>query len=192
MPRERRTRRESFRQPKRAILLYCGAERTEPDYFEGFKVLLEGASVTIKVRAAGTDPVRLIRYAADYRDRKPGVFDEVWCVFDVDRFNVAKAVSTAQALDIKVAVSNPCFELWLLLHHADCRAHCGDYEAVALRLKKHVPSYDKTGLEFAAFAGGVHEAVRRAEALDPSGADHLRNPSTSVWVLVKQLLEHVR
>lgn len=190
MPRDRRTRREPFREPKRTILVYCGAERTEPDYFEGFKSLLERASVTVKVRATGTDPVRLIKAAADYRARKPGVYDEVWCVFDVDRFDVAKAVAEAEKRDIQVAVSNPCFELWLLLHHADCRGHCADYEAVVLKLKKHLPLYDKSGLDFAEFAGGVHDAVRRAEALEPSGVEYAQNPSSSVWVLVKRLLEH--
>ena len=44
-------------------------------------------------------------------------FDEVWCVHDVDdhpRLDEARIM--ARDNDISLAVSNPCFELWLLLH----------------------------------------------------------------------------
>ncbi|SDD65442.1 RloB family protein [Actinokineospora iranica] len=33
--------------------------------------------------------------------------------------NLDQAMRLAREHDIKLAVSNPCFELWLILHHAD-------------------------------------------------------------------------
>jgi hypothetical protein len=98
-------------------------------------------------------------------------------------------VSLANRQDVNLAVSNPCFELWLLLHHADCRSHCAGYADVVARLRKHVPAYDKTDLRFADYVAGVYDAVKRARELDPTGVDHARNPSTGVWRLVSTISE---
>ncbi|HEX6684778.1 MAG TPA: RloB family protein [Candidatus Limnocylindrales bacterium] len=190
MPREIPLRRQPFREPKRTVLIFCGAKRTEPDYFEGLKVSLRTASVTIKVKREGVDPVRLVRAAADLRDRRPGVYDEVWCVTDADEFDIPAAVSAAKRRGVNLAVSNPCFEVWLLLHHAECQAHCRGYADVLSRLKRHVPGYDKTALDFAVFADRVGDAVERAEKLDPTGTDFGRNPSSGVWMLAKKLMGH--
>ena len=90
---------------------------------------------------------------------------------------------------VNLAVSNPCFELWLLLHHTDCRSHCAGYDDVVRRLKKHVPAYDKARLRFDDYAGRVFDATKRAKDLDPTGASHDLNPSTSVWRLVEKIAE---
>jgi hypothetical protein len=52
-----------------------------------------------------------------------------------------------------------------------------------------VPGYDKARLNFADFAPGVDDAIKRARDLDPSGAEHRRNPSTNVWQLVERIRE---
>lgn len=95
----------------------------------------------------------------------------------------------ARRAGVSLAVSNPCFELWLLLHHAECRSHCTGYADVASRLKKHVPGYDKTRLNFADYADGLNDAVKRARDLEPTGTDHTQNPSTGVWRLVGKIVE---
>jgi hypothetical protein len=190
-PREIRLRREPWRQANHTVLIYCGGARTEPDYFEGMKLLLRKTSVTLKVRREGVDPVRLVKAAADYRDRRPGVFDDVWCVTDSDEFDVPAAAQAADRLRVNLAVCNPCFELWLLLHHTACDAHCDGYADVANRLKRHVPAYDKASIDFRSFSGGVADAIARAEKLDPTGTDYAKNPSAGVWVLVKKLMGYL-
>ncbi|PSL58061.1 RloB-like protein [Saccharothrix carnea] len=57
---------------------------------------------------------------------------DVWCVVDVDNFDVAAAVEEADSAKVNLAVRNPCSELWLLLHFADHRAHLADYRAALL------------------------------------------------------------
>ena len=45
---------------------------------------------------------------------------EYWCVIDVDQHaNLVPAVEKAIANGISVAVSNPCVELWFILHFQD-------------------------------------------------------------------------
>jgi len=113
--------------------------------------------------------------------RRPVLIDH----YEREGGKVTAAVAPAGD-DIKPAISNPCFELWLLLHHEDCAAHCAGCREVHARLRKHLPHYDKTRPRFADFAAGPDQAVRRAEKL---GDDHTRNPSTGVWRLVDAVLE---
>jgi len=48
------------------------------------------------------------------------LYNSVWCVFDVDDHpRVADARQMAADNGIELAISNPCFELWLLLHFRD-------------------------------------------------------------------------
>lgn len=116
----------------------------------------------------------------------PDEFDDVWCVFDVDEFqDVTPAVALAERNAIGVAVSNPCFELWLLLHFDRHTAYCSSYGSLLPLLRKHVPHYDKTGLNFDDYAALVPGACRRARALDPTGKRHALNPSTGVWQVVE-------
>jgi hypothetical protein len=186
-PHRRSDRRPGNRTPRRRILVYAGGLRTEPAYLTGLIRHGDGqldAAVTVKSR--GLDPRQLVQHAAAFAKRSRDLFDEVWCLVDVDEFDVDVAVTEAQRAGVKLAVSNPCFELWLLLHHAECRAHCAGYHDVVARLKKHVPSYEKARLDFADYVLGIGDATKRANDL---GGDHKRNPSTGMWRLVEMIRE---
>lgn len=191
MPRHENTgRRRSPRADGRhTVLVYCGGARTEPDYLAGLKQQLRRSNVTIKVRSTGVDPAGLARTAAAYRDQRPAVFDETWCVVDTDEFDIAAAADVAAKHRVNLAVSNPCFELWLLLHHTDCQGYCDGCSDVQRRLRQYVPDYDKARLEFSRFAPGVNDAVVRARKLEPTGTAHSRNPSSGIGRLVETIME---
>ena len=178
-------RRAPIVEPRETYLVWCGGVRTERDYFDGLKKALGNPRITVELRGKGKAPVQIVQAAADLRDRRPGKFSQVWCVVDVDQFDLTDAVTEAGRREINLAVSNPCFELWLLLHHTECRAHCDGYADVVARLKKHVKAYDKARLNFADYADGVTRAVKRAKDL----GDHTTNPSTGVWRLVETITE---
>jgi hypothetical protein len=67
----------------------------------------------------------------------------VWCVFDCDEHARLKpAIDQATALELSLAVSNPCFDLWFLLHFQDQRAAMIPKKAWdAVRV--HAPRYVK-------------------------------------------------
>ncbi len=117
------------------------------------------------------------------RDRDRDAFDEVWCVFDVDDFELTAAVPLAVGNDIRLAVSNPCFEVWLLLHFQACTAAMTGYDQLRRRLAKHIAGYDKDPGPFERLRPGVRQAIDRAKALAAAGTEHERNPATGVWVL---------
>ncbi|MEU7477330.1 RloB family protein [Lentzea sp. NPDC042327] len=160
------------------LLVVCGGQRTEPDYFKG---MARTRGVRLKVRTKVESPENLVRYAKSIFTADE--YDGVWCVVDVDEFDVEAARRAAERADVELAVSEPCFELWLLLHFRDHRAHIDDGSAACRLVQKHVPGYDKK-LDYAAFDHGVEMAVTRARELGPG------NPSTGVWRLVEVLLQH--
>ena len=75
-------------------------------------------------------PETLINHASQHMRRRRRSrrsdqdFDEIWCVFDIDQHpNVSTAIHNARQSGVEVAVSNPCIELWLVLHVEDQTAH---------------------------------------------------------------------
>jgi hypothetical protein len=182
------SRRSLGREQSLRILVVCGGVATEPTYLDGLKRHVRNRTVSIRIRAKGVAPLQLIEEGIRLRDRDPWAFDRVWCVTDVDDFDLGNAIRLAAAERIDLAVSNPCFELWLLLHHQDCRAHLAGYPAVLAKLRKHVASYDKSRLDFGDFSTGVTDAIGRGRELDPKGDQHGQNPSTSVWRLAHVIM----
>lgn len=178
-----RRRRAPFREPRTRVLIVCGGEVTEPGYFEGLKRACRNPAVRVCLKKKGIDPPSLVGYAAVLRDRDPDAFDEVWCVVDVDQFDMVATVRASHDCDVRLAVSNPCFEVWLLLHFRDCQAAVNGAADALRRLKRHVPQYSKSMLRFADFSAGVPEAITRARGLSEAGSEHVTNPSTGVWVL---------
>lgn len=171
------------------MLVVSGSAKTEDQYFRGLRSYSGNRAIDLTLVNRPKDPADVVRYAIGYARRAATDFDEVWCVFDVDDFDIAAAVRLADTAGLRLAVSNPCFELWLLLHHADCRGHCAGYADVVARLRRHVPAYDKTRLDFRSYVDGVGDAVKRARDLDTTGVEHQRNPSTGVWRLVETIME---
>ncbi len=169
------------RRPQPGILVLCGAHRTEPDYFNALKRHLRSTAVTVRA-LGGLSPAKLVKHGNSVL--ASGDFDAVWCVFDKDEFDIVTAASEAARRGVEVAISNPCFELWLLLHHTDHSAYATCAQ-VAARLVGVVSTYNKSRLDFRHFSSGVGTAIERARQLE-HGADSLfPNPSAGVWRLAE-------
>lgn len=108
--------------------MFCEGTRTEPDYIKALKLepaVRESASVDIRVdlAASGAVPLTLVNAAAEARARsvqEQGEVDQVWCLFDVEwprnHPDLPEARAKAEGSGVRLAISNPCFELWLALH----------------------------------------------------------------------------
>ncbi|MFG3104825.1 RloB family protein [Streptomyces sp. NPDC048182] len=170
------------------IMVVCGAETTEYEYLRDFKAHLKRPNLSVKVTRKPGSPLQVVQYAADRWGGAGDEFDQVWCVVDVDEFpDLDEAVRLARRRRVEIAVSNPCFELWLLLHHADQRGWVRDYEALKRLLGKYVDVPADKSVDFARDYGGERwkAAVERARVLAPEGTEHLpeANPSTGMWRL---------
>lgn len=192
-------RRPPWREVKPRILVVCEGTVTEPRYFEDLRRKERAALVEIVIDGDGGEPKTLVERAVErkkqaerdaerYRDDNRR-FDAVWCVFDVDEHpRLADARQQARDNGIELAVSNPCFELWALLHLQEQNAHVSRHQT-RQRLKKHLRAYDKE-LPFEQIDAHYQQAVRRAEALDKRHQEIDEpgtNPSTGVYRLTERI-----
>lgn len=196
-------RRKPTRNPKVQFTLFCEGKETEPEYFRAIKKLYSGSLVSIGDK--GRPPITLARKALEFvksngttgrGGRRRNLFeehDEVWVVFDRDehaRFD--EAVSLCKANRIGVARSNPCFEVWLILHMADY-----DRQDERARVKREFERVcSEHGQESAGNAGfeelmtGIEDAERRAKKLNQRREDEGKpygRPSTTVGELTKAI-----
>lgn len=205
MPSQRRRddrpiqRRGPQRSPKLRLLIVCEGRETERGYFKAFKQAVRNPLVHIDIAKETGVPLTVVQIAIDLRaeaeaeakrNRDENLkYDEVWGVFDVDDHpNLERARSLAREGAIHLAVSNPCFELWALLHFRDQRAHVERHKLRAM-VQEHLPGYEKS-LDFSRVHSGYTEACARAEALareaERSGTPG-RNPSTGVHHLTESI-----
>lgn len=200
--RDRRpARRASLREPRPRLLVVCEGRRTEPEYLRGVVVSLRSSAVEVVIHHERGGPKKVVEMAkrarasaaalAKRQDDPFLAYDEVWCVFDRDEhphFNAA--IDMAQANGLQLAVSNPCFELWLLLHFRESPGARHRDELALLLRRDHVPSYDK-GVQFGELAAGVKHAITRAERLAQEaarlGEDPHKNPTTGVFRLIRAI-----
>lgn len=198
--RQRRLARQAaFRTPKRRILIVTEGAVTEKKYLEGLISDCRNPCVEFKVLGGVGVPMTIVetairskRSAADRaRSEKDHnlEFEEVWCVFDVDQHpKIPEARKLAEQNRIELAISNPCFELWLWLHFEDSPGPRSTQELLEM-LKNHLQDYKKH-VRFAQVRQGYMSAVKRAQRLEQQAveAENIgRNPSTGVWRLTESI-----
>lgn len=192
-------RRGPTRAPLRRILVVCEGRETERRYIEAFQHAVRNPRVHVEVARETGVPKTVVKEAIALRERAEQEalrerdenlrWDEVWGVFDVDDHpSLAEAVELAGRHAIRVAVSNPCFELWALLHFQDQQAHI-ERGKLRAALQRHLRGYDKV-LDFDRMHPGYEEALRRATALADRAArdgEPGRNPTTDVPRLTESI-----
>jgi hypothetical protein len=165
---------------------------TEKEYLNGLLRELRATAVRVVIHpSSGLDPKRIVETIK--KESEHGDFDEAWGVFDVDQHpRLNDALQMARDNRIKVALSNPCFELWLYLHLADPPGMIHRHHLQA-KLRELVPGDDKH-VTFAIYQTNIDTAVGRAKRLDDQANamnEPSRNPTTGVWRLVERIREAV-
>jgi hypothetical protein len=181
---------------RREILVFAEGAVTEEIYLVFWKRRFR-RQVNLEIHELHGTPLSLVQKAAEVktrertaeRRRKGRAHDEVWCVFDVDEHPyLREAVELAAANDINVAISNPCIELWFLLHFVDQTAYIERHDAQ--RGAGRVMGCKKTLTDRALdlLAENFDAAKGRARALDAKhsgdGTPAPGNPSSGVWRLI--------
>lgn len=203
------------RRTKPVILIVTEGEKSEPKYFEHFRTRQNNVEVRVvpnSKNGSKTDYLNLIRKASRIckdDDLSPKSGDSVWIVADGDvnyqaedaikKKNEAltQARATAEKEAYSLLISNPCFELWYLLHLRYTTAHLPDYDAVKKALEQAgIKDYEKHNDLYEQLASETIEAIKRAKRLEthqvkngfilPLGID--ANPFTEVYRLVEKLL----
>lgn len=196
-------RKVEIRNPKKTLVVYCEGIRTEPEYLEALKKLpavRTAAAVELRIESqeSGSAPLTLVESAVAARRRaaqEEGEVDEFWCVFDVEwpknHPNLAQATRLASLNNINLAISNPCFELWLILHF---KKHTGwlDNNA-AKKLRSKCDGGSGKGVKTNLYLPKIQLACERAKQLNTMHAGNGTqfphdNPSSGMYRLVKSAM----
>lgn len=131
-------RSNAKRKPKPKITFICEGKNSEPHYFQALRRHLEWTLVDIvTVPGVGVPSTIHKRAVAEKKKNNTGDSftdrDQYWAIFDRDEH---PCYYTAQASckkdDIELGISNPCFEVWLILHLQDYDKPDGRHEVQKL------------------------------------------------------------
>ena len=152
---------------------------------------------TLEIRGMGYGPRRLVEEARDVKRGERGQStgaSEYWCVFDVEapkpHDRLHEAVQMARDNGISVAISNPCFELWLVLHFAD-RERWIDNDA-SRDLRHQLDGSQGKSVDGATYMGLRDQAILRAKRLQilhtTAGRELPQdNPSSGMYRLLESI-----
>lgn len=190
-------RRTSQQARRLSLRVFTEGIKTEPIYLTHWHRLYRDR-VIVSIANDHGSPITLVKAAApqrthDLREARRGrgdAFDQYWCVFDVDAHpHLNEALLLAHQEAIEIAYSNPCIELWFLLHFQDQTAQIDRH--TVQRLSRDLLGCEKvlTPNALQILEGSHGEATARARALDlkHDGDDSPRgsNPSSSLWRLIE-------
>ena len=169
-------RKTGTRRPKKTLVVFCEGEKTEPQYLEALKrqpEIRDAAAVDIRIETGhgGAVPLTLVALAIDARSRaaaEEAEIDEFWCVFDVEwpknHPGLSDVIDRSRENGINLAITNPCFELWLILHFNDHGAWLDNDDA--RRLRRRLDGSPDKSLDAAKYMPLVGDAVRHAVGLE--------------------------
>lgn len=134
--------------------------------------------------------------------------DELWLVIDKDCWteSMLSEVSAKCVQDgmLHMALSNPCFELWLLLHLVDIHSLSNKEKEewaanrktskrtdplLKKRLRKELGSYSESKYDTSLFLANVTKAIEQAKSLDTNPSDRWpQTLGTRVYLLAESIM----
>lgn len=196
--------------------IFCEGQQTEPQYFLGFKKLIEESSiykdmVMIEIEPCQAETMRVIGMAEDYVRKNKIKKGQIWCVYDKDSFPpehfngvVERAASLNKQnpeVQYHTAWSNECIEFWFLLHFAYYTAnnHRDEYKVFLNNKFKElgIGKYQKNMKDIFAILldhGNPKLAIRYAKRIIKDGAGKTPTeiaPGTRVYELVEELAKYL-
>jgi hypothetical protein len=209
-----RERREAFRDA-RLIVIASEGKDTERIYFKALAKEYTNPRVHVHILERSEDeqnnssPEHVLKQLNDYKGHyELESDDELWLVVDRDRWTEAMlsrvATECAQDNFMHVALSNPCIELWLLLHLVDATLLTAEEEQLwmenrrksknadpylKVRLRQEMGSYHESSYDAKMLIEHVDVAIARAEALDKNPADRWpQTLGTRVYLLAESVM----
>ncbi|MBR1402008.1 MAG: RloB domain-containing protein [Prevotella sp.] len=209
-----RERREAFRDA-RLIVIASEGKDTERIYFKALAKEYTNPRVHVHILERNEDaknessPEHVLKQLNDYKSHyELESDDELWLVVDKDRWTEAMlsrvASECSQEDSMHMALSNPCFELWLLLHIEDATSLTPEEQKswienrrksknsdpyLKVRLRQKMGSYHESAYDASTLIKHVDEAIARAKALDTNPADRWpQTLGTRVYLLAESVM----
>lgn len=160
-------RKKEHRVVKPKIYIFCEGEKTEPSYIRAYidfkypkSARLRDAERPVILKDTNKNtPIQLVDVALQHKKTLDFEKDQVWVVYDRESLNKypdelhEKAYNKANRNGLNVAISNVCFEYWLLLHlstsapaMSNCDSLISSSAFVNALQQLGVRQYDKKGV----------------------------------------------
>ncbi len=200
-------REKHEREQNKRVLIVCEGTKTEPYYLGELLSDLRIRPQMVRIAPnEGVTPDRVVAHALKLYDEDALTgdrYDAVYCVFDRDRHTTFDAAVqrtkdlTSAGKPFVAITSNPCFEVWLLLHfeysdqpfHAAGKKSVGDQAVSRLKTKPGFAKYGKGQKgTYWQLKDQLTRALTHAQRLRQHGlATGSKNPATDVDALVQSI-----
>jgi len=210
-------RRSGFRDSKAFIIATEGI-KTEikyfndlksSEYFNNTKVHLH----VIKRENTNSSPEYILKILENFQKKyRFDSEDEMWIIIDRDKQSwtpktIKNIAQKCKQKNIRIGLSNPCFELWLLLHLKDIDDYSQEKKKQIFENKKIssnknartqlnyelfsiLNSYNSANIDTAKFLSNVELAIERAKKIDKYPTHRWPNYlATRVYRLVEGLIK---
>ncbi len=131
-------RGERIRQPKPVMHIYCEGEKTEPNYINGYINSKHGGNRRLKIirieKTSKNTPIQLVEEALKQQKSHSTPDEDVfWVVYDRESNqkypdSLHKKAYEKAGKRLNIALSNVCFEIWILLHFQEVTAPYSNYD----------------------------------------------------------------
>ena len=195
----------------RLVVIASEGRCTESIYFTAVKNQLRAPNVHVEIlnRDSNESSPESVHFQISEFTKQYNIEDddELWLVIDRDRWHEKMLSQVAQLCSqnrhLHFCMSNPCFELWLLLHLEDIRNYDeSTSQELALnkknragvtwlkkRMKDLLGSYSESSYDAVRLLPHVSNAMSRAKALDINQADRWpQNVGTRVYLLMDSIM----
>ena len=213
---KKKRRQEYLEMRQYRYYIFCEGQQTEPNYFLGFKRLIEENPIYTDMVVGEIEPcqaetMRVIGMAEYYVKKNNIQKGQVWCVYDKDSFPTehfngveerANSLNkTNSELQYHAAWSNECIEFWFLLHFAYYTANNHRTQYISFLNDKFkelgIGKYQKSMNDIFAILmedGNPKLAIRYAKRIMKDGKGKTPTeiaPGTKVYELVEELAKYL-
>lgn len=189
-----RNRKPSRDLPKKIWIVTEGV-KTEKSYFIEISKFSQKL-VELKcpdAKKGGSSPKAVINRAKNIiNTNQLSYIDEIWLVIDFDQWTQDDLENayfwTTQHKGRSLALTNPKFEFWLLLHFERPDKPCSGRDCDE-KLQKHIPNYDKEVPKGKITLAHIQNAIARAKELNtPPCIKWPETNGSTVYLLVEHIL----
>jgi len=168
----------------------CEGSVTEPRYLDGIRSHFRPRGVNIQIvpRDSSSPMAVLSAIIKTQKSRDSNKDDLFWIIIDRDKWTSQMLSQVArQCYDsgIGLALSNPCFEFWQLLHYQDPAQeynNCPSLKTLVAQLRVAKDKDEYTNID------GLGQAITRARNLDSGDGRWLNVNGSRMYLLIEEII----
>jgi hypothetical protein len=189
----------------RLFAIACEGGKREADYFQLLESLSQRITIDIiedKVPDAEmrtkyetkSAPKRLLDRAVKYIE-KEGLIDEdeLWFVMDIDKWEINQIREIAELCEMNpnwhIAISNPCFEIWLYFHMVSTIPD--EVKENCKKAKNKLATLTDNGYNKNEYIIKIADAIKNSKNVDNNKHFLPNNGETKVYLLAESLINYV-